>query len=159
MDVLDIHNQTPLIVAIMNGQLAVVKYLLELGANVNLPDIIRNGPIHYAAENGNIEIMKLLLQHPDIYLFAYNSEDKNALHIASAFGHTAIVKLLKPLLAVDINQRDHFGKTALYLRLNICISYLLLTLLIVTHSFMCWGLCYNASSYAFSSSPFCAFAK
>ncbi len=43
------------------GHIDIVKLLLEKGADFNLKDICVHTPLHWAAFNGHIEIVKLLL--------------------------------------------------------------------------------------------------
>lgn len=49
----DSHKRTPLHLAVLNGDVNLVKKLLERGANVNLVDDVGSNPLHRAAENGN----------------------------------------------------------------------------------------------------------
>ncbi|MCF7806301.1 MAG: ankyrin repeat domain-containing protein [Simkaniaceae bacterium] len=55
------EGKTPLYVAIEEGHLAVVKFLMEYGAGVNAVNADRKTPLHVAAEKGSFEGMKLLL--------------------------------------------------------------------------------------------------
>jgi ankyrin repeat protein len=42
----------------MNGHLDAVKYLISKGADINARDKNRNAPLHYASENGHLEVVK-----------------------------------------------------------------------------------------------------
>lgn len=49
----DAHLRTPLHLAVLNGDVNLVKKLLERNADVNLVDDVGSNPLHRAAENGN----------------------------------------------------------------------------------------------------------
>jgi len=66
----------------------VIKRLIDEGADPTVDDSF---PLRWAAMNGQLEIVKLLLPFSNIK--AYNSE---ALRWAAKYGHTEIVKLLIP---------------------------------------------------------------
>ena len=51
----------PLIIAIKNSSKEITQALLENGANPNISDFDAHTPLIYAAEQGNLEIVKLLL--------------------------------------------------------------------------------------------------
>ena len=58
------HGQseaTPLWVAVESNHLGIVKVLLEHGADPNMPDRYSHRPLHVAAMNNNVDIMKALL--------------------------------------------------------------------------------------------------
>lgn len=49
----DSHRRTPLHLAVLNGDVNLVKKLLERNADVNIVDDVGSNPLHRAAENGN----------------------------------------------------------------------------------------------------------
>lgn len=62
VDVPDDGGQTPLISASMLGYVDMVELLLQYNANVRVKDHAwGNTALHYAAENGHVKIIKLLL--------------------------------------------------------------------------------------------------
>lgn len=50
----DEHRRTPLHVAVINGDVNLVKKLLDHNADVNLVDDVGSNPLHRAAENGDL---------------------------------------------------------------------------------------------------------
>ena len=59
----DKDGNTLLILACMNGDLEIVKYLLENGANPNCYNLVKNTPLHYAIANHEYDIADLLFQY------------------------------------------------------------------------------------------------
>jgi len=55
--------RTPLIIAAENGDLEIVQYLINEGANVNYFDKKHYSPLYYAADKSHIEIVKILLEN------------------------------------------------------------------------------------------------
>ncbi|WP_438456569.1 tetratricopeptide repeat protein [Wolbachia endosymbiont of Kerria lacca] len=67
--------------AVSNGELAVIKALLEKRPNINAVDVDGWTPLHYAAQDGHLDIVKLLLDRgadPTIR----NSNEKTPLQLA-----------------------------------------------------------------------------
>jgi len=52
---------TPLHIASLSGQIEVVSFLLDSGADVNIPNVNNDTAFHFAARSGNADIIKLLL--------------------------------------------------------------------------------------------------
>ena len=59
----DKDGNTLLILACMNGNLEIVKYLLENGANPNCVNLRKNTALHYAIANHEYDIADLLIQY------------------------------------------------------------------------------------------------
>lgn len=60
------NGQTPLILAVNQGRLGVVRLLLEQeGIDPNLLNAGGHGALHHAAAGGRTEVMAALLEHPD----------------------------------------------------------------------------------------------
>jgi len=58
-----INARTPLLYATLEGLPLLVKYLLESKANTELADVDDNTALFTATEDGNVEIVKMLLDH------------------------------------------------------------------------------------------------
>ena len=101
-------GESPLMLAALSGQLGLVTKLVANGADVN-----KTGwtPLHYAASNGHVEVIKLLLEN-HAYIDAESPNQSTPLMMASMYGNPQSVKLLleegaDPLL------KNQIGLTAL----------------------------------------------
>jgi ankyrin repeat protein len=100
-DETDNFGHTALFYAASNGQLEVVKLLLEKGAGADIDGKNHNGtPLLFAAQNGDIDVVKLLLAKGANPNAECNSKDKQGkpwtpLKIAEANNFTNIVELLQ----------------------------------------------------------------
>jgi ankyrin repeat protein len=68
-------------------------FLFKIEADKELSDMEGLSPIHYAVENGHIELVEYLLNY-GANIESKDYSDKVALHYAAENGHTEIVKLL-----------------------------------------------------------------
>lgn len=108
-------DESPLMLAALKGQEDVVRKLIARGADVNKPGWT---PLHYAATNGHLGIMSLLLEH-HAYLDAESPNKTTPLMMAAFYGSSQAVKLLleagadptlrneQGLAAVDFAQRGN----------------------------------------------------
>ena len=97
--------------AARNNHIDSVKYLLSEGACVNCTTKCgKDTPLHRAAFVGNLEIVRLLLQHNADYKLQ-NTDGQTSLHKAVQGGHEDIIKLL---LTYDdlVHLCDNKGKAA-----------------------------------------------
>ncbi|KAH6664496.1 hypothetical protein B0J14DRAFT_523182, partial [Halenospora varia] len=93
------------------GVKAVVKLLLDQGADVNLKDNYKRTPLHQASVNGHTKVVQLLLdQGADVN--SKDSDGKTPLDLASASGHAEVVQLLLDQGA-DVNSKDSYGRMPL----------------------------------------------
>jgi len=89
----DEDGQPPLHVAIQEGQMEIVKLLLDAGASVESVGYHGWHPLHIAASLGNLELVDLLLERgADIR--ARSSTRQTALHKAASSGSIAVVRRL-----------------------------------------------------------------
>ncbi|EEZ95357.1 ankyrin repeat domain-containing protein [Legionella longbeachae] len=65
-DSLDKRSQTPLIMASIANNIKAVQELLNYGAEINKTDAENKSALHYAVEANHLNIVKLLLESPDI---------------------------------------------------------------------------------------------
>jgi ankyrin repeat protein len=84
------QDESPLMLAALKGQTEICRQLIAREADVNKPGWT---PLHYAASNGDPELLRLLLDH-----FAYaDAESPNGstpLMMAAMYGSTEAVQLL-----------------------------------------------------------------
>lgn len=105
-------GKTALQVAAHQGHVNVVKYLLALGANVNVVDKEGDSTLHYAAFGNQPEIMRILLQN-NANINVLNASHCSALHISAHKKPPHCVKVLLEFGA-DVNIQDSYGDTALH---------------------------------------------
>ncbi|KAG4432770.1 hypothetical protein IFR05_011753 [Cadophora sp. M221] len=86
-------SQTPLSWAAANGHEAVVKLLLEKGAELETSSSSGRTPLSFAAARGHEAVVKLLLEK-GAELETLDSYGRTPLSYAAARGHEAVVKLL-----------------------------------------------------------------
>jgi ankyrin repeat protein len=106
-----------------NGNIQEVKKLLDkaqlqdLIADINHRGLDNWTPLHFAANEGHIEVVKELLSHPDIEREPISSINRTPLHLAAMRGHTNIVRMLiecKAKPEVDRNYKDFDMNTPLH---------------------------------------------
>lgn len=90
LDVRNRHDETPLMMACLKGQLAVVQQLLAKDVDVNKPGWT---PLHYAATRGHLPVMQLLLDH-HAYIDAESPNGSTPLMLAAQYGSLEAVQLL-----------------------------------------------------------------
>ena len=90
LNVQNSHDETPLMMAAFDNQLALAKLLIEKGADVNKPGWT---PLHYAATKGHVEMMKLLLEM-HAYIDAESPNGTTPLMMAAHYGTPHATKLL-----------------------------------------------------------------
>jgi len=107
------HGDTPLHIAVIKGDFAGAKSLIDGGAGVNLMNDGASRPLHLAADKGHTDIAALLIKRgADV-----NAQDKwnrTPLHLAAKNGHKELVQLLIRSGA-DVNAPDLKNRTPLYL--------------------------------------------
>ena len=123
-------DQTILHIACKNGNLSVVKKVLEAGADPNVTDKFGCTPLFYACKNSHVEcVREFMVQTPNVCDFiklmkvankigatplsvrGYN--DQTILHVACKKGDLSIVKKVLEAGAYP-NVTDRFGCTPLY---------------------------------------------
>jgi len=112
----DAKGITPLHYACMLGDLKLVKYLCDRGANVRIADsLMKETPLHDACSHGTAEMVALLLNmgaSEDLNL--QNHEKSTPLYLACRDGGEKIVALLLERGAL-VNIADEDGYTPLHL--------------------------------------------
>ncbi len=91
----DWGNLRPLNLAILHNHKEVAEYLLSQGADVNAKTSTGITPLHEAAQNGNREIVELLLAQKSININAVDDQGWTPLIRAQKWGHPEIAELLR----------------------------------------------------------------
>jgi len=107
---------TVLYKAIVYEQIEIAKYLLEKGADPNVPNKIGETPLHYASEIGKTEFINLLLKYnasPNIK----QSDGNTPLHIACKKNHLNALKIMIQYHA-EVNIQNKLGRTPLHFASN-----------------------------------------
>ncbi|XP_043465025.1 ankyrin repeat domain-containing protein 27-like [Leptopilina heterotoma] len=114
----DDRGLTALHIASLYGQVAVVDFLIRLGANVNDADADGATPLHCASSRGYQNTLLLLL-HAEADLNATDTRGNTPLHLATDYGHEGCVKALlyfaeQIRLVIDVNAANFTGDTPLH---------------------------------------------
>ena len=86
-----------LVYAAEHGSVDVVKFLLEVGCDINAQDTFGNTALLCAVENNRYELMKFLLRQPGIHVELANFYGENIFSIAALNNDEQIVEYLKTL--------------------------------------------------------------
>ncbi|XP_077283109.1 uncharacterized protein LOC143909083 [Arctopsyche grandis] len=97
LESLNLTFDTPLCTAARSGNLQVVRYLVELGANIYTTALADLKPIHLAVMNGHENIVRYLISKDNkmVNLTAYY--DKTPLDFAISEGHPNVVQIFVPM--------------------------------------------------------------
>jgi ankyrin repeat protein len=78
----DNNGMTPLMMAVMHNKTEVAQALLGAGAHTALKDKSGNTALHMAVSSGNVGLVQVMLNAPDIEVNAANSDGVTPFHIA-----------------------------------------------------------------------------
>ena len=108
LNTLNVLGESPLMMAALKGEFELADQMVKKGADVN-----KTGwtPLHYAASNGHVSIVKLLLEN-FAYIDAESPNGTTPLMMASMYGSPEAVKLLLDEGA-DPRLKNQQGMTAL----------------------------------------------
>lgn len=108
LEVLNPAGENALMLASINGQEALVRQLIERGADTNKPGWTA---LHYAASNGHDKIVRLLLEH-HAFVDAESPNGSTPLMLAAQNGSTVTLKMLLEEGA-QADQKNQQGLNAL----------------------------------------------
>jgi ankyrin repeat protein len=101
-------DESALMLAAFDGNLALCQLLIELDADVNKPGWT---PLHYAATNSHVEVIRLLLDNY-AYVDAASPNGSTPLMMAAMYGNSSAVKTLLEAGA-DPTLKNAIGLTAI----------------------------------------------
>lgn len=108
IEVRNAQDESPLMLAALAGELEICQTLIERDADVNKPGW---APLHYAATNSHITVIRLLLDH-HAYIDAASPNGSTPLMMAAMYGNASAVKLLLESGA-DPSLKNDLGLTAI----------------------------------------------
>ena len=108
----DAEGQTPLHYAAYGGDSAVVNFLIDHGAKLEIQDIRAKTPLHIAATNDRKDVVAILLRRGAAVDVRDDYERTALVLCARERGHAATARVLLDAGA-DVNAADKFGDTAL----------------------------------------------
>ena len=123
----DSSGLTPLSKAASNDIWQCIELISELllrpEVDINSADSFGRTALLWASYYGNTEVVKLLLERPDIDITKegilnfnfFTKEGVTALHLAAFYGYSEIVKMLLIRSEIDVNKVTHDGETSIFL--------------------------------------------
>lgn len=102
-----VHDESALMLAALKGLSEICRQLIERGADVNKPGWTA---LHYAASNGHLAVMSLLLEH-HAYIDAASPNGTTPLMMAARYGSFESAKLLLEAGA-DPSLKNELGLSA-----------------------------------------------
>lgn len=106
--------ETPLMTAVRTERYSVVERLLQKKADVTIRNFKKRTPLHSASYNGDVKMMKLLLDVDESLTTARDHQWLTPLDIACWKGHPEAVKLLISRDHGAIDMVDDVGKSPLF---------------------------------------------
>ena len=86
---------------------------MENGGNVNSKNEYQETPLFFAAQNGNISLVKILVEHSaNVEIRTKWNIETTPLHVASKQGHIEVVKYLVGKCPQCVKSKNTFGFTA-----------------------------------------------
>lgn len=109
------NKMTPLILAAIYNEPDIAEILIGRKANINADDTYQWTALHYAANNGFLKFVSLLIQNEKVRINDTTNFYSTALHLAVRGGHAAVVNQLIQTHGMDLNVQDYNGDTPLHL--------------------------------------------
>ena len=118
----------PLLIAVMNGDFELIKFFVDINADLNMRENRGFTPFIAACAYGDVKIVQYLADLPDINIKLRTNDSQNGLHRAAFYGNLDVIKYLVRDLGISIYALDKKGNIPLHyacMELNIsCARYL-----------------------------------
>lgn len=113
-------GHTPLLVAARDNHAEIVGELLKAGAEVRVVDwVFKGSPIHKATYNGRPEILRMILDHPDVDIDVQGPiNGYTPIHDALWHGYTQCAEMLLDA-GCRLDLKGHDGKTPLQVAVDV----------------------------------------
>jgi ankyrin repeat protein len=113
-------GHTPLLVAARDNHAEIVRELLNAGAKVRVVDwVFKGSPIHKATYNGRPEILRMILDQPDVDIDVQGPiNGYTPLHDALWHGYTECAEMLLDV-GCRLDLKGHDGKTPLQVAIDV----------------------------------------
>ena len=109
------EGRTPLMDASINGHLSLVRKLVGRHANIDALDKLKYNAVIFAAQEGQKNVMKYLLENKPVLAEFKGFQSRTALGIAAMCGRLNVVEELIQNWKVDIDIPDKFHSTPINL--------------------------------------------
>jgi ankyrin repeat protein len=96
-----------------------LRFLLELGADVNVLNSERETPLMRAVRFGDLKVIKILLEQETVDLYTRDRYGYTALHIATIDSQLGALNLLLSSERLDVNCPDRCGNSAFWLSVEL----------------------------------------
>ena len=93
-------------IAAMAPDTAILRLLMERGIRLNVRDKHGNHPIHWAAMEGRLDNLKLLVEEAGVDLWLRDAPGMSSLDLAAHYGHLEIVRYLIEERGMDPTEAD-----------------------------------------------------
>ncbi|XP_041862425.1 espin-like protein [Melanotaenia boesemani] len=110
----DAAGATALHLAARFGRVEVIQWLLSVGAEASVETNCGAVPAHYAAANGDLTCLKLLIQGSPRCVNHQTGIGATPLYLACQEGHLHVVEYLMKDCGADVHLRAHDGMTCLH---------------------------------------------
>ena len=108
------QNDTPLHVAVLNGEVSVSVALCLIGCNPNAVGYNGESVLHLACQGGNVTLVKTLVSKYKADTNARNNENDTPLHVAAYKGKVKVALCLIDEIGCDTNLLDTAGNSLLH---------------------------------------------
>ena len=112
IEIKDGLKRTPIFHAILRSNIPVIHYLISKGVNIEARDKNDMTPLLYASSLQNIDVLTILVNKGHSNLYAEDSKQRTAAHLAASEGDLSILNYIVNS-GIDYEKRDKLGNTPL----------------------------------------------